>query len=145
LLAKLWVQHAKCTSFVNFVFLMICDFLQQSLNAKCFLFLHCLIIFSPLCFKCNSLVVHHVCNVSCEVKVWTQFEVWMFSMRWEHVRSKVFLWGQRFEVKGVRLKVEGLRFGVYVSSYRFEVWNYLWGQRFEVRGVLGKRLKVEGS
>jgi hypothetical protein len=39
-----------------------------------------LFLFYPPCFKCSSLVMHHACNVFCEVRVWAslRYEPWTF-------------------------------------------------------------------
>jgi len=71
----------------------------------------------------------------------------MLCARWEHVRSKVFLWGWRSEVKSVKSNVEGLRFRVFMSScsLKCETLCEVKGLRSLVCSIKGRRLKEIGG
>jgi hypothetical protein len=94
------------------------------------------------------------------------FEGLKFEISMSSPRSKVWssLWSQRSEVGGVKSKVEGMRYEVFVSSWRFEInglkcevlcqslevflckvkgWRYLCA-RSKARGIFvrGQRLEV---
>ncbi len=45
-----------------------------------------LLLFYTPCFKCNSSIMHRACNVFCEVRVWTWFEVWIMNILHQHPR-----------------------------------------------------------
>lgn len=124
-----------------------CDFCSKVLSAKClfifFVLFSCFLVSSPLCFKCNSLAMHYVCNVSCEVRVCARFEVWMFFVRCEHVRLEVSIWVQslRLKVWGWRLKVWSSRFLCQLKGLRCEAFYEVKGLRLE---MWSRRLKVWG-
>jgi len=48
--------------------------------------LHGLLLFYPPCFKCSSSIMHHACNVFCEVRMWTWFEIWIMNILHQHPR-----------------------------------------------------------
>jgi hypothetical protein len=87
---KLWVQHAKCMSFVNLGWTCDLWFFVAKFECKVsFMFLSSLrnlILFYLPCVKCSFSAMHHVCNVFCEVKVWAWFEVWTTNTLHQHLR-----------------------------------------------------------
>jgi hypothetical protein len=87
LLAKFWVQHAKCMSFVDlgwtcdlwfFVTKFECEVSSMFLS-----FSHSLFLFYS-CFKCSSSTMHHSYNVFYEARVWAWFEVWTTNTLHQH-------------------------------------------------------------
>ncbi len=103
-------------------------FCSKVLSAKCiFIFLCCFLVFSPPRFKCNSLAIYPMrwereCFLWGESvsMVWSTSvfcEVWACEVKGFSMRSE-------FEVEGVRLKFEGLKFEISMSSPRSKVWGW---------------------
>jgi hypothetical protein len=129
---------------------------KMSFCLLCVIFLFSLLLASNAAlWQCIVRVMYLVwgesVNVLFEVRVWTQFEVWTFFVKCEHVKSKVLLWNRRFDVKGVRSNVWGLRSPCQVRGWRCKVQrSKVWGLyvKFEVWGqclkceVLCFRLEV---
>lgn len=113
LLAKLWLQHVKCTLSIDFMLLMI--FCNKVWMQSVFLFLHYFIIFSPPCFKCSYLVMHLV-RWECERILWGGS-----------------MWGQRSlcEVGDLRSKVWGQRSKVWSLGFLCQI--VAWGVKLFVR------------
>ncbi len=90
---KLWVQHAKCMSFINLGWTCDLWFFATKFDCKVSTIfsysLHGLLFFYPPCFKCSSLAMHHACNVFCEVRMWAWFEVWIMNTFYEAWTCKV--------------------------------------------------------
>ncbi len=94
------MQHAKCVSSIDLGWT--CDLWFFATKFECEMSsmfsssLHCLLLFYPPCFKCNSSTMHHVCNffVRWKCEHGLRYELWTLCIdTWGHysLASKLVL------------------------------------------------------